>query len=210
VPVTDPGAGVGANGTEQNRFPWVWVLVPLLVIAVLLTPWAVRLRQRRGRYARAGGSDPRDAAAAAWAELAATGADLDLAWPASRTPRQVAAALIESTQLERGAPDVGPPAADALRRLAVTTERARYARSAEPTPGLVADVAAARAGLFGWANRVQRLRATFLPISMLSRVAARTADTLDWVDTAPRRARRALGSRRPRHRDPHAAETTRH
>ena len=200
--------GGGTAAKDQQGFPWVWVLVPLLLIALVLTPWAVRSRQRGGRYARAGGSDPRDAAAAAWAELAATCADLDLSWPASRTPRQVAATLIEKAQLERGDPDVGPPAADALRRLAVTTERARYARGAEPTPGLVADVTAARAGLLGWATRVQRLRATFVPVSMLSRVAARTADTLDWVDTAPRRARRALGTRRPRHRDAATAETT--
>ena len=89
-----------APAAPGRGFPWVWVLVPLAVIAVLLLPWAVRLRQRRRRLARTTAPDPRDAAAAAWTELAATCADLDLAWPASRTPRQVALHLIEHRRLE--------------------------------------------------------------------------------------------------------------
>ena len=204
------------------------MLVPLAVVAVLLLPWAARITQRRRRLARTTSPDPREAAAAAWAELSATCADLDLAWPASRTPRQVAVHLIETAHLEPlelnsphldlaglggsrlassgagamavGSPTraAGSPAADALRRLALTTERARYARTSEVVRGLSDDVIAARAGLLASVDRKRRLRAQLAPMSLLSSVGARTADTLDWVDAAPRRATRVLRPRRRR------------
>ena len=172
----------GPVAASTWRTPSVWVLAPLLVVAALLVPWAVRLGQRRRRYARAHRGDPRQAAAAAWEELVATSIDLDLAWPASRTPRQVAASLIESVRLERADRAVGPPAADALRRLAVVTERARYARTTDAAPELAADIARVRAGLMASTARFTRLRATFVPRSLLDQVGGRAADMLGWVD----------------------------
>ena len=158
----DSASALAAQG---NGFPWVWVLVPLAVdrrAAAALG--GAQPPAPGGASRRTTSPDPREAAAAAWTELSATCADLDLAWPASRTPRQVALHLIEAARLEpsraRGQPprasttrSPGSPAADALRRLALTTERARYARTTDVVRGLADDVMVARAGLLASVDR---------------------------------------------------------
>ncbi len=129
---TEGGASALAGGAgASGGFPWVWVLVPLLLVAALLVPAVIRTGQRRRRLAHADDDEPRAAAAAAWAELSATSADLGLRWPPSRTPRQVALELIEGADLH------ARPASDALRRLALASERAPLLRCActDPRPG---------------------------------------------------------------------------
>ncbi|HYN75479.1 MAG TPA: DUF3488 and transglutaminase-like domain-containing protein [Candidatus Limnocylindria bacterium] len=192
-------AAVGA--AADAGFPWVWVIVPLLVVATLLVPSVVRLGQRRRRLAHAESDEPRTAAMAAWAELSATCADLDLGWPPSRTPRQVALGLIEGALLD------AHPASDALRRLALAAERARYSSTPTPSQGLADDLRTARAGLVGSVDRRHRILAVLAPVSLLSRAGERTADAFDWVDAAPRRARRAFSDGRPRRRRSTARNT---
>ncbi len=193
-PKADAGQGPGAVDaveTTSPSFPWVWVLVPLAVVGLALIPWAIRRQQRRRRLAVARTAEPVRAATAAWDELAATSLDLARAWPDSRTPRQVARGLADAAAL----PDLS---ASALWRIALATERARYARTATPVDGLADDVLLARRGLLEATGRRRRILATFAPASLLTRVSTRTADLLDWVDASPRRARRALGARRDR------------
>jgi transglutaminase-like putative cysteine protease len=181
VPVQNLPGGEGGSGAFpaiQRQFHWVWALVVLAALFVLLLPYLARRQQRRNRLART-----RD-----WTELAATCADLGRSWPASRTPRQVAQALIGDAGMEQST----PAAADALRRLALATERGRYARTPELVPGLARDVTEVSQGLVRSASRWQVLRARFMPASLLSRAASRTADALDWVDAAPRRAQQLV------------------
>jgi hypothetical protein len=193
-PKTDPlTADAAGAGTATTPFPWKWVAVAVLVVVVVLLPWAIRVSQHRRRLRQARSAEPRTAAAAAWSELAATCTDLDRSWPTSRTPRQVAAGLIADANLS------GTSEGEALARTARAVEYARYARTPAPTDGLADDLLLGLRGLRAAASRPMRLRASFLPRSLLSRAGSRTADVLDWVDTAPRRMGTAL---RPRSRNP--------
>ncbi len=201
-PLTADAAGAGAVTTP---FPWKWVSGVVLAVIVLLLPWAIRISQHRRRLRRARIAEPRVAASAAWSELAATCADLDQGWPASRTPRQVAAGLVEAANLS------GTSEGEALNRTARSVESARYARTPTSMDGLADDLLLGISGLRASASRPMRLRARFLPRSLMSRAGSRTADVLDWVDTAPRRLGsrmgRALRPRRRRSSSPKSSST---
>ncbi len=185
------GGGLGevAAASSAGAFHWLWLAVALIVVVVVLLPWALRNEQRRRRLRTARQAEPRPAALAAWAEISATCLDIDLTWPASRTPRQVAAEIIETARLEADPIPVRTAAASALRRAAVATERARYARTPDPVDGLADDVLSARAGLLSAASPRRRWRARLLAPSLTRRAGARTADALDWLDAVPRRVR---------------------
>jgi hypothetical protein len=124
---------------------------------------------------QAAGGEPVDSALAAWEELQATCDDLGVEWPASRTPRQTAEALI---------PEVDHGTAPSLARLGIATERAQFARTPSATRGLDVDVSAVRLALLERRTSRQRLRADVLPRSVLSHVGGAVADVLDRVDEA--------------------------
>ncbi len=183
-------ADTAAVGSLAAPFQWKWVAVAVLVLIALLLPWAIRASQRRRRMRLARSAEPRLAASAAWRELAASCADLDRGWPSSRTPRQVAGGLADAANLN------GTSEGEALSRTARAVEYAQYARTPAPTDGLADDLLLALNGLRRTASRRTRLRARFLPRSLMVRAGSRTADVLDWVDTAPRRVGTALRPRR--------------
>ncbi len=96
-----------------------FVVLALLVAggAALTGPPAARARVRRTRL---GG-----AADEVWTELQATATDLGIAWPAGRSPREVGTLLVERLPARTEQ--------DALERIVLAVEQARYAR-----PGAVA------------------------------------------------------------------------
>jgi hypothetical protein len=92
-------------------------------------------------------------------------------------------------------------AAQAVRRLATATERARYATDLGEVGDLRSDVGTVRAALAAQASRWGRLRARWLPRS--TRVVAvalseRFADALDAVDIAAARVKDRVFSGRSR------------
>ncbi|MEV0531538.1 DUF3488 and transglutaminase-like domain-containing protein [Kitasatospora sp. NPDC050463] len=139
----------------------------LLVLALLLTPmvWRELLRRRRigaaGRR-RPGGdgpTEPTDAQVlAAWDELIDSAWDLGIPPDESRTPRAAARRIAEAAELDEAS-------AAAAGRVALATERVLYARSAEVSTPVAADVRTAREGLRAGAGRVGRTKAVLLPPS---------------------------------------------
>jgi TgpA N-terminal domain/Transglutaminase-like superfamily len=123
-------------------------------------PAGLRVLQRRRRLADGG-------ATALWDELTATAADLGIELDPARTPRQVAEQLTGSLPGTGGGR--GGSAADAVRRLARAEETASYARPgpAPAEPELREALATGRRGLLRAAPRAARLRARFLPVSLL-------------------------------------------
>ncbi|GAA2832554.1 DUF3488 and transglutaminase-like domain-containing protein [Kitasatospora sp. CM 4170] len=166
----DEQKAAGAQRQESWVPSWqvlVAVAVALLVVALLLTPmvWRTRLRRRRlgaGGRRRPGGDGPAELTdaqvLAAWDEL------IDSAWDAgippdeSRTPRAAARRIAETAELDT-------EAAAAAGRLALATERVLYARSAQLSEPVAADVRTAREGLRAGAGRAVRTRAVLLPPS---------------------------------------------
>ncbi|KWX01601.1 Transglutaminase domain-containing protein [Carbonactinospora thermoautotrophica] len=192
-----------------------WALLGLLVAVAALTPMLLRLvvsRQRRRtarRLRRQGGRPRRPVPAAlrfltrglapvgdpipqqaiallAWAELRDVARDLGYGWNPAETPRQAAARLARAAALTE------EPRA-ALRRLALTYERVRYARDPGQVGDLFTQVAQARVGLAAPLGRRARVRARLLPRSvgdLVSWLGERIADGLDWADGLGPRLRR--------------------
>ena len=158
------------------------VLAALLLLALSLVPRA--LRARRSQRRRAASDAPAQWAEAGWQELQDTYVDLGGAWDRRWTVRGAARVLAGSFgdpdrtghgaggTRDRGAA-VAPEAAAALDRLAELVERARYARSlpadATTAEAVRRDVAAGRAALRAGAGRRRRVRAWWLPASVLHR-----------------------------------------
>jgi transglutaminase-like putative cysteine protease len=142
----------GGTVERQNPMPII-VTVVLVVLALLLSPAGLRagIRWRRMRRVRDGGD-----AAAAWAEIRDTAHDHDWVAPDSETPRQLGARL---------AVIVG---SESVMRVQDGVESAAYDR-----PGSLAmsvdDVAELRQAIASAAPVFMRLRATFLPPSLLAR-----------------------------------------
>lgn len=127
------------------------------------------------------GAGPADtyAARAAWAELRADAIDYRVEWRPAESPRAVARRLARQLNL-------GGAAADALTRIAMAEERARYAPSPSATETLRADSRVMRKAFAAAAGRWTRIRARFFPPSTMAayRVAlGRLLDALDRFDT---------------------------
>lgn len=192
-------AGTSATPTAAATKPAaqrVWLVAggSLVAALLLLSPAAARL-VRRGRRLRSGrrGVAPATRVLEAWDELADTGRDLGLPWAASRTPRRLAEALV--------AYGVRGESAAAVRRLARSVERVRYARSGVDVLGGHDPGADARLVVKAMASasaRKLRWRARLMPASVLSVAGARAADALDWVDGLGARTRGAIGRMLPR------------
>ncbi|KAA1428988.1 DUF3488 and transglutaminase-like domain-containing protein [Nocardioides antri] len=185
VPPEDQSADGGSSGGDEG-IDWLTVVLrvglALLVLAVLVAlaraPQVLRRRQRRQRLA----GSPEDI----WDELRATAVDLDLAWPAGRSPQEVGRVLVnalgsrideDSPERPRTGPDADPDAAAALERLVAALELARYARPGTmvPPPGLGDDALTCCASLEAGVTRRTALRAKWLPRSVWQRAPRSTA-----------------------------------
>lgn len=134
------------------------------LLGLTAAPGLLRTGRRRRRL-RGGFTDPGDRVEAGWSEIRDTTRDLGYDWPAG-SPRAVAAAAQDWLSPR----DDG--ATDALNRLAILVERARYARrfGAETTPAEVTQlVTRVRRGLTDNRTVRSRLRAVVLPRSIWRR-----------------------------------------
>jgi transglutaminase-like putative cysteine protease len=162
-------------------------LVLLLIALALVLPGSVRLLWRGSRQYRM--RTPARAAEAAWEELRGVALDLHAPWDEMFSPRQAAAALVRVIPRDRSL-------SEALGRVALAEERARYARDPGPAgPELWADVDRVARALRHRLEPMQRLRYRVFPRSVLLTVRpvfGRAADVLDGADTWMARSRRVL------------------
>jgi transglutaminase-like putative cysteine protease len=145
-------------------------LVAAGLTVLLLTPGVWRaLRRRRRRTLLA---DGRADASLAWQELADSAVDHGVSVSDTMTARELAAAL-----RERGGVADTPRALDALERLLVATERARYARTPETRapgdPHSADDLDTVITAIRHGSDRVTRVRAVLAPASLSSPVLRR-------------------------------------
>jgi len=141
-----------------------WATVGLafgIAAAVALTgPSIARIALRRWRWVRA--DDDTSRAHAAWREFHDDLSDYGIACPASEPPRTLAA------RVTTGLTD---PASQAIRRLALAEERARYAASPSESRTLRQDGATARRALAASAGSRARWRALIFPASLMTALA---------------------------------------
>ncbi len=189
-----PGAGAGDRGSALLRPAFLATLGSvLLLVLLLLAPRTTRSWIRRRRWRDVG--DSTGVAEAAWAELRDSALDLGITWRDRLTLRATATALIAgfaspapsdaggatgaAGRPEKRGPGSDPDAEAALRRLVGRTEQARYARSvpadAAAAEQVRTDVDRCVAALMAGAGRRRRLRATWLPASLLLSFRARPA-----------------------------------
>ena len=170
--------GRGSGGGVTLSAGW---LVPIGALAILFLPAALRTAVRRGRMTRP--LDEAAAAESAWLELRDFIRDLRLPWTGSMTPRarvrSVAPLLRDDDE-----------ALGALRRLALSVERARYARSLPVDAEPAADAKTVMAALSRGSQRGERVRALLLPASLLGELRA----TWRRQRPRPRRLRGELGA----------------
>ncbi len=150
-----PRAGAANGGGPSVVAALTGTGIVASVLVVLLAPWAVRQRRRRGRLRRVRHAGDTDAL---WAELSDTALDLGFVWSRSRTPRQVAAWLAEPAGSASGS----------LRAMAAAVERTRYAPGMPAADGrrLAGELAAVRDGLSAGHSFGQRLRTALWPRSL--------------------------------------------
>ena len=141
-----------------------WATIGLafgLAAAVALTgPSIARIALRRWRWIRAG--DDTSRAHAAWREFHDDLTDYGITCPASEPPRTLAA------RVTTGFTD---PASQAIRRLALAEERARYAATPSGSDTLRQDGGTAHRALAASAGSSARWRARIFPASVITALA---------------------------------------
>jgi len=130
------------------------------VAVALVAPSVFRRALRRWRWMRA--DDDASRAHAAWREFHDDLADFGVTSRASEPPRTLAG---------RVSAGLAEPAGQAIRRLALAEERARYAASPSGSQHLRRDGIAARRGLAAAARRSARWRARIFPASLMTVLA---------------------------------------
>jgi hypothetical protein len=174
-----------SSSTSSTNVPWGWILSAIGGLVVLcgltLVPGAVR-RGRRSRRLEGGAEQ-------AWAELRDTAVDLGVGWPANRSPHETGYLLAAWFGPEPDGPrlvrpprgrGLAPGAEDALDRIVLTVERLRYARSADDTPGALADdVRTCITSLEHGCTSSTLRRARWLPRSLFGRGRRSTMAALD-------------------------------
>jgi len=155
-PRLDPGLPSGGPAVQDDSTsPWWWVAGALVLVA-LLTPAVTRVVVRRRRLSAVGG--PTQRAEAVWSELRDSMRDLGYDWTVD-TPRRTAARVLPLLRRQEAAES-------ALRRLALTVERARFAKvpgdgtTLEHDLRLVVDAVRMRE------SRWDRLRSVLMPRSL--------------------------------------------
>jgi TgpA N-terminal domain/Transglutaminase-like superfamily len=152
--------------------------------AVLIAPSLIRVVFRRWRWMRA--TDDVSRAHAAWREFHDDLADFGIRSRSSEPPRTLAG------RVTAGLPET---AGEAVRRLALAEERARYAARPAESRNLRRDGVAARRGLAAAASRGSRWRANLFPASLLTALADGAARLPDQFGAArTRRAARKAAS----------------
>ncbi|HZB32255.1 MAG TPA: DUF3488 and transglutaminase-like domain-containing protein, partial [Streptosporangiaceae bacterium] len=170
----------GVSGSTGTQVPYGLIAGAGVALLLLLTPMTTRLLTRRRRWAQVAGDATDDvrsthAARAAWAELRADAIDYRVDWRAAESPRAVAKRLARQLNL-------GGTAADALTRIAMAEERARYAPSPGQTQTLRADSRLMRKTFAAAGNRRTRVRARLFPASTMAAYRAAFGRLLDVLD----------------------------
>ncbi len=188
LPAGDADGATGASGRPAATDPWIFVLLAAaLILLVLVLPGLARvtarsLRWRSATRTEAAASDTDAAAVAtaavatadtAWRQFRADLADHHIASRPSESPRALATRL---------AAELVVPAdvAEAMRRIAMAAERARYSATPAPSDGLRADTVLARQAIRAAVSRRARLEAWLLPMSVLGPATARASRFLDF------------------------------
>jgi hypothetical protein len=176
TPVDTAGPRARHSGLDRSDLV-AGILAAIGLVALALAPRVSRVWVRRRGWTRA--ASPGDIAEAAWSELRDTARDLRLPWDDSVTLRTRARGLVDSfgppgtgrhgapRTLARGAA-ADPEAAEALERLVVFVERARYARTVEAARDVPDDVSRCVQAMRAGASRRQRVLADWLPASLLA------------------------------------------
>jgi transglutaminase-like putative cysteine protease len=151
----DPGNGAGGSAAADSTSPW-WFAGAAVLLLALLTPAVTRVAMRRRRLSAAGG--PVQRAEAVWAELRDAMRDLGYDWPVD-TPRRAAGRLLPLVRRREAAES-------ALRRLALTVERARFARVPGDATTLEHDLRLVVEALKARESRLDRVRAALVPRSL--------------------------------------------
>ncbi len=155
-PQLNPGLGAaGGSVKHHGPSPWWWTLAAVAVIG-LLTPSVARVVVRRRRLSATGG--PEERAEAVWAELRDSMRDLRYDWSVD-TPRRTASRLLPLLRRSEAAES-------ALRRLALTVERARFAKVPGDGTTLEHDLRLVVDALRMRETRLDRLRAVLMPRSL--------------------------------------------
>ncbi len=205
-----PGATAAGTSHTGSAMPGRVAAVAALGLLIVLCPAGVRIVVRRRRWtaaSRAQQADPSALVEAAWDELGEDALDLGYAWPASRTPRQVATELTAQARLDAST-------ARELVALSHLVERARYAEdrsgSGQDGPGqdgpgqdgpagaVRGRLKVVRAGLLRSQTWAVKARAVVLPRSSLLRmrqIGTRVADGLDAMDVTMSQVWRRLARR---------------
>ena len=167
---TSAAPGTGTTTTPTN---WAkvfgWTLGAIGIVLLMLVPALVRALTRRRRLDHAAGGLER--VEGAWAEVRDTVRDLGGRWPVG-TPREVHTSLADLRT--EGFPD---EADEAMGRLVLATERARYARSLGEVGDVADDARTVREALLQSVGRGQRLAALLAPTSLMVRLGEALSST---------------------------------
>jgi transglutaminase-like putative cysteine protease len=167
----------GGGGERRTSAPLPAALMVIVVLgAAAVAPRAARSLTRRRRWFRA--TDDADRAHAAWLEFRDDLTDHRIACRASESPRALA---------RRVGTSLGFAAAEreALERIALAEERARYARIPVASARLRGDVTTVRRALAKACRLPARYAAIALPASALAPLRAAVTHVLDvfgWMD----------------------------
>jgi transglutaminase-like putative cysteine protease len=153
-PAASAGGGNGSGPIAPGRTWWI----ALIVIAVGLLPAGLRVAVRRARMGRP--LDPPEAAESAWLEMRDRIRDLRLPWTGSMTPRARERAVAPLLHGDRHG-------LQALNRLAISVERARYAIALTPAASPIADAREVMSVIARQTSRGSRLRAFLWPSSLM-------------------------------------------
>jgi transglutaminase-like putative cysteine protease len=199
LPTAAPGARkavpkvgvVGGSADAQKRpasDPLSAALVAIVVLGVAAAvPFAVRFFTRRRRWFRAAGDAGR--AHVAWLEFRDDLTDHRIASRASESPRALAGRLGASLGFT-------PAEREALERIALAEERARYATAPVASGQLHSDVATVRRAMGKACRLPARCAAIALPASTLAparTVMTNTLDVFSWMDVVSSRLRQRGG-----------------
>jgi transglutaminase-like putative cysteine protease len=148
-------SGSGTSGPLGGSHAW-WIV--LVVVLVALLPAGLRAAVRRARMTRP--LEPPEAAESAWLEMRDRIRDLRLPWTGSMTPRARERAIAPLLHGDK-------QGLQALNRLAISVERARYAASLAPAATPAADAREVMAVITRQTSSSTRLKAFLWPASLL-------------------------------------------
>ena len=154
-----PGTGTGSGDASANHSgaPVGLIILAVLVVAAA-APGTTRVITRRRRWRSASGDA--GLAGAAWQELCADLDDYGLHCRPSESPRALARRVSSVSDLD-------DQARQAIGRIAVVVERARYAPAPAAAGAVRSDVTSVRRALAHSSSRGTRWRARLLPASTL-------------------------------------------